>query len=50
VFAGTHDDGKTLLATEIIGPAWDRRVDASAYLIGEPFNATSQGELAHGRP
>ena len=41
VFAGTHDDGKTLLATEIIGPALgDRRVDASAYLIGETrFNA-----------
>ena len=36
VFAGTHDDGKTLLATEIIGPALgDRRADASAFLTGE---------------
>jgi Family of unknown function (DUF5906) len=41
IFAGTHDDGKTLLATEIIGPALgDRRVDASAFLTGDTrFNA-----------
>jgi hypothetical protein len=45
ILAGTHDDGKTLFATEILGPAFgDRRVDASHYLIGETrFNADLAG-------